>query len=48
MIVSIILGAIVIAYTYYRPYVDFTENNIILWYSKKGDRKYIILWSKKT
>lgn len=36
------------AYIYYDPYVDITEDNVLLWYNKSGNREYIILWSRKT
>lgn len=39
---------IIAAYIYYDPYVDITENNVLLWYNKSGNREYIILWSRKT
>lgn len=34
-------------YIYYDPYVDITEDSILLWYNKSGIRKYIVLWSRK-
>lgn len=36
------------AYIYYDPYVDITEDNVLLWYNDKGYREYIILWSRNT
>ena len=34
-------------FIYYDPNIDITRDKIILWYNKKGCRKYTILWSKK-
>lgn len=48
MIASIIVYIMVAAYIYYDPYVDITEDNVLLWYHKSGNREYIILWSRKT
>lgn len=49
MIASIIVYIMVAAYIYYDPYVDITEDNVLLlWYNKSGNREYIILWSRKT
>lgn len=48
MIAFIIICLIFIAYIYYDPYVDVTEDSVLLWYNTKIDREYIILWSRKT
>ena len=48
MIAFIMICLIFIAYIYYDPYVDITEDSVLLWYNTKTDRKYIILWSRKT
>lgn len=48
MIVLIVVYIIFVAYIYYSPYVDITEDNVLLWYNKDGNREYIILWSRKT
>lgn len=48
MIVFIIIYIIVVAYIYYDPYIDITEDSILLWYSKSDNREYVVLWSRKT
>lgn len=48
MIAFIIICLLFIAYIYYDPYVDTAEDSVLLWYNKKSNRKYIILWSRKT
>lgn len=47
MIAFIIVCIMFAAYIYYDPYVDITEDNVLLWYNKSGNREYIILWSRK-
>lgn len=46
--IAFIIVCITFAYIYYDPYVDITEDNVLLWYNKSGNREYIILWSRKT
>ena len=43
MVAFIIVCIMFAAYIYYDPYVDITENNVLLWYNKSGNREYIIL-----
>lgn len=47
MIAFIIICLLFIAYIYYDPYVDIAEDSVLLWYNKKSNREYIILWSRK-
>lgn len=48
MIAFIIILLILIAWAFWDPYIDFTEYHILLWYNSiDGNRKYIILWSRK-
>lgn len=44
IIIFILLGLFI----YYDPYIDIQEDQIIFWYSNQENRKYKILWSKKT
>lgn len=48
MLAIILAIVLIIAFIYYDPYVDITEDNVLLWYNKSGNREYIILWSRKT
>lgn len=48
MLAIILAIVLIIAFIYYDPYVDITEDNILLWYNGKGYREYIILWSRNT
>lgn len=44
----IIFIAIILAlFIYFDPNIDIARDKIILWYNKKGSRKYTILWYKK-
>lgn len=42
----ILIIVLIILYFYYKPYVDITEDSVILWYNSKGSRNYKVLWSK--
>lgn len=44
MIGIIVIGVIIGAWLYYDPYIDITEDSILMWYNKKGAREYIVLW----
>lgn len=48
MVAFITMCLMFAAYIYYDPYVCITENNVLLWYNKSGNKEYIILWSRKT
>ena len=48
MLAIILAIVLIIAFIYYDPYVDITEDNVLLWYNGKGYREYIILWSRNT
>lgn len=48
MVTFVIIGIIFFIYICFEPYIDVTENNIILWYDSGGDRDFIILWSRET
>ena len=35
------------AYIYYDPYVDITENNVLLWYKKKAAIENILFYGRE-
>lgn len=45
LIITLILLGL---FAYYDPYIDIQEDQIILWYSNQENRKYTILWLRKT
>ncbi len=48
MVAFIIILLILIAWFFFDPFIDFTEDSILLWYSNiDGSRKYIVLWLRK-
>lgn len=47
MIFLVLLYVLVMAYIYFDPYLDITDERTILWYTINTDRKYSVLWSKK-
>lgn len=47
MAAFIIMCVMIAAYIYYGLHIDITEDNVLLWYNKRGNREYIILWSRK-
>ena len=38
MLAIILAIVLIIAFIYYDPYVDITEDNVLLWYNGKGYR----------
>lgn len=43
----LLLFIIVLLISIFRPSIDIQENQIILWYGKSWNRKFIILWEKR-
>ena len=44
MIALIIIAILLAVFAYFDPYIDITEDMVLLWYNKKKTREYIVLW----